>query len=313
MRIVIPGGGGQVGGIFARAFRARGHEVQILGRGATDPRLRWDGRTPGPWCETIDGADVVINLAGRSVNCRYHWQNLNEMMASRLDSALALGHAIAAARRPPRVWLQASTASIYTHRLDADQTERDGIIDACAAGMPAYWGYSTHIARAWELAQASVATPETRQIALRLGFTMSPDPGGIFDWLVWLVRIGFGGPFCGGRQYVAWIADEDLVAAVDYLIAHDDLSGPVNLTAPEPLPNADFMRILRDALGARVGLPIAGWMSEIGALALQTDTELLRKSRRVVPARLLDHGFSFRTPTWREAAGHLAARLPPGR
>ncbi|MCB9680586.1 MAG: DUF1731 domain-containing protein [Alphaproteobacteria bacterium] len=308
MRIVLPGGSGQVGGILQRGLRAQGHEVQVIGRGASDPSLRWDGRTPGAWWEVIDGADAVIQLTGQSVNCRYTWPNLNAMMASRVDSALAVGHAIAGVRHPPPVWLQASTASIYTHSVDVVQDEDHGRTDPIDPHAPAYWAFSIHIARAWELALASVPTPATRKVAMRLGFTMSPDKGGIFDWLVWLVAHGLGGPFCGGRQYVSWIADVDLVRAVSCMLHDPGLVGPVNVTAPEPIPNAALMAQLRDALGVRFGLPITPWMAEVGAVFLKTDTELMQKSRRVVPRRLLDAGMTFALPRWEDAAVDLVRR-----
>lgn len=308
MRVVIVGGTGQVGQVLRRGLIEVGHDVLVIGRSVAEPELRWDGRSDGSWSRAIDGADAVINLAGRSVNCRYHWRNLNEMMASRIDSAQAVGRAIASSRRPPRVWLQASTASIYAHSVDRVQTESTGVIDGCAPGTPAYWGYSVHIARAWELALDAAPTPSTRKVAMRLGFTMSPDAGGIFDRLVDLVRWRLGGPFCGGSQFVSWLAEADLVRAVAWLLERDDLSGPINLTAPHPIPNTAFMQTLRDAIGVRFGLPITPAMARVGAVWLRTDAELMQKSRRVVPERLLDAGFRFTFPTWREAAPVLVQR-----
>lgn len=304
---MIAGGTGQLGSVLARGFTDHDHEVRVIGRSVTDPDLRWDGRTAGPWTQAIDGADVVINLAGRSVNCRYHWPNLNLMMQSRVDSCLAIGRAIEQARRPPAVWLQASTASIYAHTYGPAHTESTGELGGREPNVPAYWAYSVAIARAWELAQQSCQTPHTRKVALRLGFTMSPDPGGVFDWLMWLVRHGLGGPFQGGRQYVSWITGVDVARAVTFLV-HHELEGPVNLTAPQPLPNRAFMAHLREAAGVRWGLPIASWMAEIGAVALRTDTELMAKSRRVQPARLLDAGFAFHRPDWSIASQDLVQR-----
>lgn len=311
MRIVMPGGTGQIGGFLARHFRAAGHEVLVIGRSAADPALRWDGKHDGPWFEAIDGADVVLNLTGRSVNCRYHWANLNEMMASRIDSTLAVGRAIEAAARPPKVWLQASTATIYAHNL-GDPFGEDGRIDPQDPSTPAYWGYSVHIARCWEVALDAARTPHTRKVALRTGFTMSPDRGGVFDVLMWLVRRGLGGSFLGGQQYVSWVVDEDMAAILDFLIARDDLEGPVNLTAPTPLPNAAFMAELRRAAGVPVGIPILPGMAELGAVILGTDVELMKKSRRVVPQKLLDAGFQFRWSTWGPAADALVSRWRAG-
>ena len=188
MRIVLVGGTGQLGTVLRRELEGAGHEVAVVGRSVADPSLRWDGRSPGPWHAAIDGSDVVINLAGRSVNCRYTWANLNEMMASRVESTVAVGRAIAAAERPPRVWLQASTASIYAHTHGPAHTEASGVLGGHEPGVPDYWAYSTHIGRAWELALEAAETPRTRKVALRIAFTMSPDHGGVFDWLCWLVE-----------------------------------------------------------------------------------------------------------------------------
>lgn len=314
MKVVIPGGSGQVGAILKRAFAARGDEVVVLSRrpgagpGAGPRVVDWDGRTLGPWAAAIDGADAVINLAGRSVDCRYTEANLRAMLTSRVDSTRVVGAAIAQAKRPPRVWLQMSTATIYAHRFDAANDEATGILGGDEPDAPAYWRRSVDIARAWEAALADAEVPATRRVALRTAMVMSPDRGGIFDVLLRLTRWGLGGPVGGGRQYVSWIHEVDLVRAVDLLIARDDLAGPVNLAAPHPLPQRDFMAALRRAWGAPIGLPATRWMAEIGAFFLRTDTELLLKSRRVVPGRLREAGFSFSYPRWEEAAAELVGR-----
>lgn len=310
MRIVLPGGTGQVGGILDRALTAAGHEVTILTRRPTREReLAWDGRTLGPWAaEAIDGADAVINLAGRSVSCRYTPANLREMMVSRVDSARVVGQAISAAARPPRVWLQMSTATVYAHRFDAPNDEATGIVGGTEPGVPDYWEYSVRIAQNWEREQQLADTPHTRLVALRSAMVMSPDRGGVFDVLLGLTRLGLGGAVAGGRQYVSWIHDVDFVRAVMLLLEREDIEGPVNLAAPEPLPQRDFMRALRQAWGAPIGLPATRWMAELAAFALRTDTELLLKSRRVTPGRLLDAGFEFEHERWPEAAADLARR-----
>ncbi|HEU4733080.1 MAG TPA: DUF1731 domain-containing protein [Kofleriaceae bacterium] len=310
MKIVIPGGTGQVGGILSRALLARGHEVVVLSRSGRSPArvVAWDARTVGPWALEIDGADVVINLAGRSVNCRYSEANLAEMLSSRVDSTRAVGAAIARAERPPRVWLQMSTATIYAHRFDAANDEATGRIGGDEPDAPAYWKRSIDIARAWEQTLDEASVPATRKVALRTAMVMSPDPGGVFDVLLGLVRARLGGAIAGGRQYVSWICDRDLVRAVELLIERDDLSGPINLASPGPLPQRDFMAALRAAWGAHVGLPAAAWMVSLGAFVLRTDPELVMKSRRVVPGRLVAAGFSFEHPTWPQAARDLVAR-----
>ena len=313
MKVVIPGGTGQVGTILNRALTAAGHEVAVLTRRPRGEReTAWDGRTPGPWTELIDGSDVVVNLAGRSVSCRYTPANLQAMMDSRVDSARAVGEAIAAAARPPRVWLQMSTATVYAHRFDAANDEATGVIGGAEPGVPGYWGYSVEIAKAWERAQEQADTPHTRKVALRAAMVMSPDRGGVFDVLLRLARLGLGGPVAGGGQYISWIHDADFVRAVGLLIERDDLTGPVNLAAPGPLPQRAFMRTLRRAWGVPVGLPATRWMAELGAFALRSDTELLLKSRRVVPGRLLEAGFDFRHPDWPDAAADLVRRVRTG-
>ncbi|MDN3029510.1 TIGR01777 family oxidoreductase [Streptomyces sp. S.PB5] len=315
MKVVLPGGTGQVGTVLNRALTAAGHEVVVLTRRPGHEReIGWDGKTLGRWAEAIDGSDVVINLAGRSVSCRYTAENLRAMMDSRVDSARVVGEAIARAARPPRTWLQMSTATIYAHRFDAAHDEATGVIGGRESGVPDHWAYSVEIAENWERAQAEAPTPWTRKVALRSAMVMSPDRGGVFEVLTRLARLGLGGPVAGGAQYVSWIHDEDFVRAVEFLIAREDLDGPVNLASPGPLPHRQFMRTLRAARGVPVGLPATRWMAEVGAFALRSDTELLFKSRRVVPGRLLEAGFDFAYPTWDGAAADLArrARSPRG-
>ncbi|GAA1255944.1 TIGR01777 family oxidoreductase [Kitasatospora nipponensis] len=309
MKIVIPGGTGQVGTILDRALTAAGHQVVVLTRRPVGERqVHWDGERLGPWTAEIDGSDVVVNLAGRSVSCRYTEANLRAMMDSRVRSTEIVGEAIAAAVRPPKVWLQMSTATVYAHRFDAANDEATGVVGGAEAGVPDYWGFSVEIARAWERAQQQAATPHTRKVALRSAMVMSPDRGGVFDVLLWMARLGLGGPVAGGRQYVSWIHEHDFVRAVEFLVDREELTGPVNLAAPEPLPQRAFMRELRAARGVPVGLPATRWMAELGALALRSDTELLLKSRRVVPGRLLDAGFTFDHPHWSPAAADLVRR-----
>ncbi|MCW8131204.1 MAG: TIGR01777 family oxidoreductase [Planctomycetota bacterium] len=311
MKIVIPGGSGQVGTVAARHFAEGGHEVVVLSR--TSRRLPWrvlgwDAKTLGPWAHEIDGADVVLNLAGRSVNCRYTEANRREILHSRTESTRVVGEAIARAQRPPRVWLQASTATVYAHRFDAPNDEATGILGGHEPDVPASWHFSITVATAWERALAAAETPKTRKVALRSAMTMSPERGGIFDTLLGLVRKGLGGTCGDGRQYVSWIHEADFLAALDWIIAREHLSGAINLAAPEPLPNAAFMRTLREAWGTRIGLPATRWMLELGAIFLRTETELILKSRRVVPGRLRADGFSFTYPHWRPAADDLCAR-----
>jgi uncharacterized protein (TIGR01777 family) len=311
MKLIIPGGSGHVGTVLAEALHSDGHEVVVLSRRPAVCPWRvvpWDGETAGAWVDEIEGSDVLINLTGRSVNCRYTPANRREIMESRVVPTRLLGEVIACAQRPPRVWLKASTATIYAHRFDAPNDEATGIIGGRESDAPSEWSFSIDVATAWERAFDDASTPRTRKIALRSAMTMSPEPGGIFDTLFGLVRHGLGGKIGNGRQFMSWVHFEDFVRVIYWLIEHEHIDGVVNVAAPHPLPNAEFMRILREVSGTRVGLPTMRWMLEIGAILLQTEPELILKSRRVVPGRLLEHGFTFKYPHWREAAQALCRR-----
>jgi len=311
MKILIPGGTGQVGTVLARAFHRDGHEAVVLGRSPKPAPWRvvqWDPGALGDWTRELDGSDVVINLAGRSVNCRYTRKNREEILQSRVVSVRTVGQAIARASRPPAVWLQASTATIYAHRYDAANDEATGIIGGNEPNAPDTWRFSIDVATAWEKALDEAAVAGTRKVKMRSAMIMSPDRGGIFDTLLMLVRRGLGGTAGNGRQYVSWIHDDDFIRAVYWLIEREDVGGAVNLASPNPLPYKDFMASLRRAWGTRIGLPATRWMLEMGAFLLRTETELVLKSRRVVPGRLLQEGFLFDFPDWQKAAEELCAR-----
>jgi len=311
MKIVIPAGTGQVGTVLARQFVKDGHDVAVLSRKAVELPwrvVRWDAETLGDWAAEIDGADVVINLAGRNVNCRYNTENRRQMMDSRVRSTRVVGDAIAAAAHPPKVWLQASTATIYAHRYDAPNDDVTGIIGGDELDAPDAWRFSIAVAKAWEKAANDADTPQTRKVLMRSAITMSPDKDGIFDVLLGLVRKGLGGTAGDGRQYISWIHELDFIRSIYWLIEHDELSGPINISSPNPLPNKEFMRILRKAAGVSIGLPAMEWMLAIGAVLMRTETELILKSRRVVPTRLLQSGFEFEFPDWQDAVRDLISR-----
>ena len=312
MKVVIPGGSGQVGTVLARAFHQRGDEVVVLGRTQTDAPpwrvVKWDGETLGDWASEIEGADTVINLAGQSVNCRYTAENRRIIIDSRVKSTRVVGQAVARANKAPRVWLQASTATLYAHRYDAPNDEATGIIGGSEPNAPDTWRFSIEVVKKWERELNAAATPHTRKVLMRSAIVMSPNQGGSFDMLLRLVRFGLGGRAGDGKEYVSWIHDRDFVRTVDWLIQREDLEGPVNLAAPNPLSNAEFMQTLRKAWGIPFGLPATTWMLELGAFVLRSETELILKSRRVIPTRLLQSGFTFQFPTWAEAARDLCTR-----
>ncbi len=308
MKIVLPGGSGQVGTLLARAFQKEGHEVVVLSRKPAKMPWRvvlWDARTVGDWAGELDGADAVINLAGRSVNCRYTPENRRLIKASRVLSTQAVGEAIAAAKRPPKVWLQSSTATIYAHRYDAPNDEVTGTLGGAEPDVPDTWRFSIDVAKSWEQAIDDADTPQTRKVKLRSAMVMDPEPGGVFDVLLGLVRHGLGGTEGDGRQYLSWIHGADFVWAIYWIMEREQLEGAINLSSPNPLPNAEFLRVLRQAWGIPAGLPAPEWLLEIGTRLLRTEAELVLKSRRVVPARLLQDGFSFEFPQWTDAAEDL--------
>lgn len=315
MRIIIPGGSGQIGHVLARHLSAQGHAVTVLSRHPQPAPWRtisWDTRTPGApndsWIDELEGADVCINLSGRSVDCRYTPENRRLIHDSRTVSTRLLNQVISSLQHPPRVWLNAATATIYRHALDRAQDEATGEFGGNEPGAPDTWNFSIQVAKDWEAAFFETQTPRTRKVALRSSMTFSPDPGGVFDVFLKLVRLGLGGKEGDGRQFVSWIHDLDFARAIDLLIAREDLSGPVNLASPNPLPNAEFLRVLRDAWRTPVGLPSNRWMIEIGTFLLRTESELVLKSRHVIPTRLLEAGFHFQYPTWPEAAQDLVQR-----
>ena len=316
LRIVIPGGSGSIGTALAHYFQEQGHRVTVLTRApytASWQTVYWDATHPGSWVETLEGADVCINLTGRSINCRYTERNKRDLYNSRIGPTELLNGVVANLTDPPRVWLNASTASIYRHALDRDMDEATGEIGGSewiGEGMfrrhaPKKWNWTVQLIREWERAFFSKPTPRTRKIALRTSLVMSPTPGTVFAVLSRLARIGLGGTQGNGHQYVSWMHEWDYVRAIEFLIDCEEIEGSVNLAAPRPLPNRDFMRELHNAWGMPNGLPAPAPLLSIGMFFLRSETELILKSRRVAPGKLLDAGFGFDFPTWAEAAQDL--------
>jgi len=311
MNILIPGGTGQVGRILARHFHSTGHFVTVLSRYpqvAPWPIVTWDAMNPGEWLSCLDQIDICINLTGRSVNCRYHSKNRQEIYNSRILSTRLLNNVFSSLTHPPRLWINASTATIYRHSLDRPMDETTGELGGNEPGAPDTWNFSIDVAKGWEQEFFSVHLPLTRKVAIRSAMTFSPGSGGVFDVFSKLVRAGLGGPQGTGTQFVSWIHDADFIRAMDFLMTCEDFTGPVNLASPNPLPNRDFMRALRAAWLVPIGLPSPKFLLEIGAFLLRTESELVLKSRRVIPTRLLDAGFEFLFSDWPTAARDLVAR-----
>ena len=299
MKIILLGASGYLGTALVPFLRERGHQITVISR--SNPNngtkfIEWDGEKMGHWAREFDGADAVINLAGRSVNCRYNDENRRQILDSRVTTTQLIGRAIADAQTPPRVWLNSASATIYR---DARRVEMDEVSGEIGSG------FSVDVCRAWEqtLFEAPVSC---RRVAMRLAMVFGAPRGGVYDAFEILVKLGFGGPMAGGGQWISWIHLSDFCRAVEFLM-NSELEGAVNIAAPHPLTNAQFLSELRRALNVPYALPTARWQLELGALAGQTETELLLKSRRVVPARLSEAGFTFDYPKWRNAARAIVA------
>jgi uncharacterized protein len=305
-RIILAGGSGFLGSVLAEYFAARGHQIIILTRNPGPRRdlarqTAWDGQTLGEWAGELEGARALINLAGVSVNCRYHRRHRQVILDSRLNSTRILGQAIARCAHPPPVWLNSSTATIYKHTFGPGWDE-SGEIGGCAEAKDIF---SVEVATQWERVFNEAGTPLTRKVALRSAMVLGHACNSVLPAMLRLARLGWGGSMAGGRQFVSWIHHEDYGRAVEWLLENEHVRGAVNLASPHPVTNAEFMRTVRQVCRVPFGLPAPLWMLEIGAFFLRTETELILKSRRVVPGRLLGEGFEFRYPLLRPAVEQL--------
>jgi uncharacterized protein (TIGR01777 family) len=305
-KIILAGGSGFLGQALAEQFLKSGHAVTVLTRSPEMKvkgfrEIQWDACTLGDWARELDGATAVINLTGRSVNCRYHPHNRRLILESRVHSTQVIGEAIAQCNTPPPVWLNASTATIYQHTFGPAWDETGHICGTTEAKDE----FSVQVASEWEKALNEAQTPVTRKVAMRAAMVLGHDKNSVFPMLCRLAQFGLGGQMGHGRQFVSWIHQTDFCRAVDWLITRGDLCGPVNICAPNPLPNAEMMKAFREVVGMPVGLPATKWMLEIGAFALRTETELILKSRRVIPRRLVESGFKFHFLFMRQALENL--------
>ncbi|QDG61159.1 TIGR01777 family oxidoreductase [Pseudarthrobacter sp. NIBRBAC000502771] len=283
--VVVAGASGFIGTYLRRRFQEDGWTVRTIGRkGTGSAAAGWDD--DAVMVRVLNGAGLVVNLAGRSVSCRYNRRNKALIMDSRVATTQALGRAIAKCPEPPSTWLNASTGTIYRDARDHPQPETDGELGS---------GFSVDVAKAWEAALASATTPATRKIPLRIAIVLGRGGGALAPFAN-LARLGLGGHMGDGGQKFSWIHVEDLYRSIRFLHARTDVTGPVNVASPDVVSNREMMRLVRRAYGARFGLPTPAWLLRAGAVLIRTETELVLKSRWVQPQKLLDAGFVYSQP-----------------
>lgn len=290
-KVVLAGGTGFIGQYLEKKFVALGIEVHIISR--QSPHIAWDDHQR--IVQALDGAEMVINLAGKSVNCRYNEQNKREIMNSRIETTQILGNAILACEHPPALWINSSTATIYRHAEDRPMTETKGEIGS---------GFSVDVAKAWEEAFFSFSLPHTRQAALRIAIVLGPG-GGVMTPFKNLVRFGLGGHQGSGKQMFSWIHVEDLFQIILFIQEWESLEGVFNCTSPNPVTNRELMATMRKVMHRKGGLPASTWMLNLGARVIRTEPELVLKSRWVIPNRLIKEGFMFKYGRLEQALHHI--------
>lgn len=290
-KVILAGGNGYLGGVLANYYKPIATEVIILSRTFVMPEdnvrtLVWDGYQQGEWVSALEDADLLVNLCGKNVNCRYTQKNRKAILDSRINPTTLLGTIISKLQHPPELWINVTSATIYRHAEDRSQDEYTGEIGE---------GFSVDVCQAWEKAFFNFKLPHTRQIALRMGIVFGKNDG-VFPRLLNLVKLGMGGKQGNGEQYVSWIHEQDVACITEWLLLHKEVEGVVNATAPNPEKNALQMKLIRDIYQAKMGLPAPAWLLKIGAILIGTETELILKSRWVLPTKLLKAGYVFKYP-----------------
>jgi uncharacterized protein (TIGR01777 family) len=290
-KIVLAGGSGYLGKLLAEFYREKAEEVIVLTRGSSMLNgnvryVQWNGKDAGAWVRELEGTDLLVNLTGKNVNCRYNPANKAEILNSRVDAAAALGKAISQLANPPKVWIQSSSATIYRHAEDRPMDEQNGEIGN---------GFSVEVCRAWEKKFWEQNVPFTRKVLLRIGIVLGKTDSAL-PRILRLTRFGLGGRQGNGLQYMSWIHEADVVAVIDWVFNNGHITGTFNCTSPQPLRNSDFMRIVRGACRIPFGIPTPEWLLYIGAWIIGTETELILKSRWVMPTKLLNAGYVFMFP-----------------
>ena len=301
--MIIAGGSGFLGQSLISYFLPKNYEIIVLSRNTKNTGndnlryVQWNAKTLDIWMTELEGADVLINLTGKSVDCRYSEKNKAEILSSRVDSTKVLGEAIQACAVPPKVWMNSSTATIYEHSLERKMTEENGIIGD---------DFSMNVAKSWEAAFHNCKTPKTNKIALRTSIVLGKS-GGAFIPLKSLTKLGLGGTQGNGKQKVSWIHEHDFCRAVEFLL-DNHLSGTFNVTAPNPIPNKNFMKTIRKLMNVPFGLLQPRWLLKFGARIIKTEAELILKSRYVIPEKLIASGFQFQYPTAEKAVEEIINR-----
>jgi uncharacterized protein len=278
-KVILAGGTGFIGQYFEKQFKELGYDVKHISR--QPQHISWNDKAA--IIDALEGGALLINLAGKSVNCRYNEYNKKEIMNSRLETTKILGESVLSCKNPPQLWINSSTATIYRHAEDRPMTEANGEIGS---------GFSVDVATNWEKTFYSFSLPKTRQIALRIAIVLGKD-GGVMTPYINLVKFGLGGIQGSGNQMFSWIHVEDLFKIVLFLKERENLNGTFNCSAPEPVSNREFMKKMRKAMNIPIGLPAPKWLLEIGSVMIRTETELVLKSRWVLPERLESEGYRF--------------------
>lgn len=290
-KIVLAGGTGFIGRYLEQEFRKQGYEVILISR--SSEHIQWHDTERMK--AALNDAEILINLAGKSVDCRYNAKNRAEIFRSRTETTRTLGECVQACSHPPKLWLNSSTATIYRHAEDRPMTEQAGEIGS---------GFSVDVATEWEKAFFSFKLSQTRQVALRIAIVLGKN-GGVMTPYRNLVRFGLGGPQGPGNQRFSWIHVEDLYRIILFLRDHEEISGVINCAAPNPVLNRELMQLLRKTMSRKLGLPAPRWLLEIGARLIQTETELIMKSRWVIPERLEQAGYAFKYGKLDQALNHI--------
>ncbi len=316
-KIVIAGGTGFIGQEMIK-YWSKENQLVILTRLLPDARnnrnqydslskedlqqvtyIKWDGKTTGDWAKEINEADLIINLAGKTVNCRYTTKNKKEIFDSRTDAVKAIGAAIQQCLVPPKCWINASSATIYRHATDRPQDEYTGEL---------HDGFSVQVCQLWEKTFYDQPTPATRKVALRMAITLGT--GGVLIPYFNLLKFGLGGKQGSGKQMYSWVHIEDTCRMINWIAEHEQLKDTYNCSSPNPVTNSQFMKMLRQATGTKIGLPAFTWMLKTGAALIGTETELVLKSRWVIPTRILETGFQFKYPLLKDAFDDIISKVP---